>query len=68
MTITRNQAVEIHAKALCAGHSRRWATRRATAEALRCQAKGDLEGCEVWLQVCDAVRRQAPKPEGGTIH
>ena len=68
MTITREQAVEIHARALRLGHGLRWGTRRAIAEAFRCRANGDLEGYEVWLQVRDALRRQARKPEGRTIH
>ena len=68
MTITQEQAVEIHARALRAGHGLRWGTRRAIAEAFRCRANGDLEGYEVWLQVRDALRRQARKPAGGTMH
>jgi hypothetical protein len=61
MTITHQQAIEIHARALRARHGMRWASQRALAEAFRCRTKGDLEGFEVWLEVRDAVRRGAPR-------
>jgi hypothetical protein len=68
VTITREQAIEIHAKALRAGHGLKAATTRALAQAFRCRAKGDLEGFEVWLQVRDALKRQAAGAGTETIY
>ncbi|MBV8269079.1 MAG: hypothetical protein JO252_22380 [Planctomycetaceae bacterium] len=61
MTVSLDDAIAIHAKALRAGHGTRWAMRRAIAEAYRCRANGDLEGFEVWLKVRDAVRGDGEK-------
>ena len=61
MTISLQDAVGIHAKALLAGGGFGWATSRATAEALRCKARGDEEGYAVWLQVRDILWREGRK-------
>lgn len=61
MTVSLDDAIAIHARALLAGHGKRWATRRALAEAYRCRANGDQEGFEVWLRVRDAVRGDGEK-------
>jgi len=68
MSVSLDDAIAIHAKALRAGHGRRWAARRALAEAFRCRANGDQEGFEVWLKVRDAVRGEDEKPpESGGV-
>lgn len=68
MTISLQDAVEIHARALLAGGGFGWATSRAMSEALRCKARGDDEGYGVWLQVRDALWREVKKDDGRTVH
>ena len=58
MTIARQQAIESTPKR-CERVTARRARRVALAQAFRCRAKGELEGFEVWLQVRDALKRQA---------
>ena len=62
MTVSLDDASH-PARALRAGHGRRWAARRALAEAFRCRANGDRDGFAVWLKVRDAVRGGAQRTE-----
>jgi hypothetical protein len=50
MNVSLDQAIEIHAKALKRRFGNR-ATLLAEERARHCAARGDDEGCEVWLRV-----------------
>jgi hypothetical protein len=65
MNVSLDQAIEIHAKALKHRFGNR-ATLLAEERARHCAAKGDDEGCAVWLRVASVAgmlrnfRRQHP--------